>query len=151
MPCNPLVGTHSEPRKYAMKTRGRPFQAGNSGKPRGVRHRATQMIERILTEGAENVAQAAVTAAQNGDMTAARLVLDRVCPLRKGRPIMLSITAIDTPAEISAALSTITLAMCRAEISPEEAAVIAGVIKAKCELVSVVELEARIRELEGKA
>jgi hypothetical protein len=29
--------------------------------------------------------------------------------------------------------------------------VIAGVIKAKCELVSVVELEARIRELEARA
>jgi hypothetical protein len=109
------------------------------------------MIEKILTEGAESTAQATVTAAQNGDMTAARLVLDRVCPLRKGRPIMLSITAIDTPAEISAALSTVTLAMCRGEISPEEAAVIAGVIKAKCELVSVVELEARIRDLEARA
>jgi len=134
-----------------MKTRGRPFEAGNSGKPKGARHRATQMIEKILTEGAESAAQATVTAAQNGDMTAARLVLDRLCPLRKGRPIRLNIPTIDTPAEISAALSTVTAAMCRGEITPEEAVVIAGVIKAKSELVSVVELEARIRELEAKA
>lgn len=134
-----------------MNTRGRPFQPGNSGKPKGARHRATQMIENILAEGAEATARATVTAAENGDMTAARLVLDRVCPLRKGRPIRLSIPAIDTPAEISAALSTVTLAMCRGEITPEETAVIASVIKAKSELVSVVELEARIRELEARS
>lgn len=135
-------------RKYAGNTRGRPFQPGNPGKPRGARHRATQIIEKILTEGSEDVARATLTAAQDGDITAARLVLDRVCPLRKGRPIRLNIPPIDTPVEISAALSAVIEAMCRAEITGEEAAVIAGVIKTKSDLVSVVELEARIASLE---
>jgi len=35
-------------RKNAANTRGRPFQEGNSGKPKGARHRVTLAVEALL-------------------------------------------------------------------------------------------------------
>ena len=54
-------------------------QSGNpSGKPVGTRWRSTELVEGIMREGGESVARAIVVAAQGGDMTAAKVVIDRL-------------------------------------------------------------------------
>jgi hypothetical protein len=35
-------------RKSATKARGRPFEPGNSGKPKGTRHKVTMAVETFL-------------------------------------------------------------------------------------------------------
>lgn len=63
----------------------RPGQSGNpAGKPKGARHRATEMVEALLSGEAGEIARAVVEKAKEGDMTAARIVLDRIAPPRKG-------------------------------------------------------------------
>jgi len=64
-------------------------------------------------------------------MAAARLVLDRVCPPRKGRPVTLALSAIEGAADVAAALAGVTQAISDGEIAPEEASVIVTVIEAK--------------------
>ena len=89
-----------------------------------------------------------IEAAKVGDMTAARLVLERIYPVRKGRPVHLDLPEIETVADLPVALSALLSAMGHGEITPEEAAVVANVIEAKRRTLETVELEQRIAVLE---
>jgi hypothetical protein len=139
-----------------MNTRrvyGRPFQPGNPGKPKGARHKTTLIaeklaIEKLMEDDAEGVARRVIGAAKDGDMTAARLVLERIYPVRKGRPVHLDLPEIERVADLPVALSALLSAMGHGEITPEEAAVVANVIEAKRRTLETVELEQRIAVLE---
>jgi hypothetical protein len=139
-----------------MNTRrvyGRPFQPGNPGKPKGARHKTTLIaeklaIEKLMEDDAEGVTRRVIEAPKDGDMTAARLVLERIYPVRKGRPVHLDLPEIETVADLPVALSALLSAMGHGEITPEEAAVVANVIEAKRRTLETVELEQRIAVLE---
>ena len=92
----------------AKKQRGAPFrkgQSGNpSGKPRGTRNRTTVLAEKLMQDDARDIVQAVLAAAKNGDMTAARLILERISPVRKGRPVYLELPSVKTAADVSAAI-----------------------------------------------
>jgi hypothetical protein len=82
------------------KQRGRPFQKGTSGnpagRPRGARHRATVLAEKLMEEDVAKIVASVISAAKAGDMTAARVVLDRLVPVPKDRPICISLPKLET-------------------------------------------------------
>jgi hypothetical protein len=94
-----------DPRKYAGKSRGRPFEPGNAGKPKGARHRATMLAEQLISADIEAVTRAVIGAAEGGDMVAARLILERLVPVRKGRPIAFDLPACDDAMGINIAFA----------------------------------------------
>jgi hypothetical protein len=103
-----------------------------------------------MEEDAEAVSRRVIDAAKTGDMTAARLVLERICPVRKGRPVRLDLPAINAIADLPAALGAVLTAMSDGEVTPEEALVIANTLEAKRRMIETVELEQRIAALERK-
>ena len=114
----------------AKKQRGAPFrkgQSGNpSGKPRGTRNRTTVLAEKLMQDDAGDVVQAVLAAAKGGDMTAARLILERISPVRKGRPVYLELPSVKTAADVSAAIATLTMAMAAGDVTPDEAATVSA-------------------------
>jgi hypothetical protein len=74
--------------------------------------------------------------------------LDRVVPVRKGRPVQLDLPTIESATDVLAALSLTVAAMAEGEITPDEAAVVAGVLETKRKAIETVELEARLTHLE---
>ena len=106
------------------KQRGRPFEKGRSGnpkgKPKGARHQTTVLAEKLMEDDARDVVQAVLDAARSGDMTAARLVLERIAPVRKGRPVYLDLLTVQTAGDIAAAMSALTMAMGSGAVTPEE-------------------------------
>src|SRR4051812_42490407 len=46
--CDRNFPVENDTRKYAAKTRGRPFAPGNAGRPRGSRNRTTLAAETLL-------------------------------------------------------------------------------------------------------
>ena len=138
-----------------MKTRGKPFPKGNPGRPRGARHKATLAIEALLEGEAEAVGRKCIEMALDGDSTALRLVMERISPVRKGRPVQLSLPAINACADLPGAIGTVISAMSNGEVTPEEALTIANtieakrrMIEAKRRMIETVELEQRIAALE---
>ena len=115
------------------KQRGRPFEPGRSGnpagRPRGSRHAALVALDKIGAENAREVMQAVVDAARGGDMRAADILLSRLWPQRKGRPVALDLPVLNTAADVVAALAVTTAAMAEGTISPEEAGAVAAVIE----------------------
>jgi hypothetical protein len=69
------------------------------------------------------IGRKAVELAKSGDTVALRLCLERIAPVRKGRPISLLLPAISSPADVTSAMSAIDSQMAEGEITPEEAAV----------------------------
>ena len=134
---------------------GRPFQPGQSGNPagkrKGTRHRATVLAEKLMTDDSEAVVRAVVKAAKGGDMTAARLILDRIAPTRKGRPISLPVSSIKTSEEVTEAMSAVVASMASGALTPDEATAVANVIEVKRKAIETQELENRVIALERAA
>jgi hypothetical protein len=84
-------------------------------------------------------------------MAAARLVLDRVLPVRRGRSVRLNLPAIESATDATAALGVIVTAVGNGEISIDEAVGLASVIEAARRSLELVEVDRRLRELEQRA
>ena len=91
---------------------------------------------------------AVVAAAKGGDMRAADILLRRLWPERKGRPVQMDLPAIMAPSDIVAALGAVADAVAAGELSPEEGAAVAGILDAQRRAVETVEILARIAALE---
>jgi hypothetical protein len=97
--------------KNAANTRGRPFPAGNSGRPQGARNKKTLAAEILLEGQARALTRRAVQAALGGDMTAMRLCLERISPVRREAAIRVDIPPVNSAADVPAAISAIVSAV----------------------------------------
>ena len=89
-----------------------------------------------------------VEAAKGGDMRAADLILSRVWPVRKGRPVALAIPPITVATDVVTALGAVATAMAAGDITPDEAAAVASVLEVKRRSIETVDLTARIEAIE---
>jgi hypothetical protein len=98
----------------------------------GKRHAThiTMLAEKFMQDDVGNVVAAVVDAAVKGDMAAAKIILDRIAPARRGRPVSFELPRIETPADIANALGAVAGAMAEGELTPDEAGAVAGVIEA---------------------
>ena len=138
------------PRKYANNTRGKPFAAGNGGKPPGARHRVTRAIEELLEGEHEALTRKAIEKALEGDMTALRLCLDRLSPPRKDSPISITLPAVKSIDDALQASAAVLEAVAAGNITPEEAGRVMALLAAHRTIVETVDLEQRIIKLEEK-
>jgi hypothetical protein len=86
--------------------------------------------------------------AKQGDMQAATLVLQRIWPPRRGRPLRFDLPALNTTADLPRAVAAIVNAVSDGTLSPDEAQSIAAVLEQHRRAIETVELEQRIAALE---
>jgi hypothetical protein len=139
------------PRKSATKPRGRPFEPGNPGKPKGTRHRATLAVEALLEGEAEALTRKAIERALEGDATALRLCLDRLAPPRRDRPVSFAVAAVEGPDDALKAMGEVLSAMGNGELSPSEAGGVLAVVDGYLKAWQATELERRVAELEARS
>lgn len=135
-------------RKNAAKTRGQPFEKGNPGRPKGARHKTTILAEMLMADDVEAVVQAVIDKAKDGDMTAARIIMDRLVPLRRGRPTPFMLPNQDGADAVVQAFQSITSALAAGELTAEEASAIASVLDAQRKAYETASIEARLESLE---
>ena len=110
------------------------------------------LAEKLMEDDARAVVQSVLDAAKGGDMTAARLVLDRIAPPRKGRPVAFELPPVETAADVLAALGAVVRQVADGIITTEEGAAVAGLLEAKRKALETVEIERRLSALEeGKS
>jgi hypothetical protein len=134
---------------------GRPFERGQSGNPagkaKGARARVTMLAEKLLEDDRDAIVKAVIEAAKGGDPTAMRLCIERLIPVRKGRPVQFDLPALETAADVTKALGMIAEAMAAGELTPDEAGAVASVIDVKRRAIETTILEERIAALEKAA
>ena len=94
-----------------QRQRGRPFEKGNPGRPRGSRNKVTVALERLLEGKGEAVVAKVVEEALQGQPMAMRLVFERLMGSRHERPLTdLNLPPIQSAADGAAVAAAILAA-----------------------------------------
>lgn len=126
------------------------FAKGNPGKPRGSRHKATQAVQVLLDEATGQLTQKAINLALEGDTTALRLCLERVCPARKDIPVLFAMPDIKTADDAAIGARAIIEAVSVGDLTPIEGASVMGLIETYRRTLETTDIETRIKELESR-
>jgi hypothetical protein len=137
------------PRKSAKKTRGKPFQPGNAGKPKGTRNKTTLALEALLDGEAEALTRKAIEMALTGDGAAMRLVMDRILPPRKERPVMFTMPKLEKVGDAVKATAALAEAVANGDITPGEAGELSRLVDGFTKAVELHEIQQRLDKLEA--
>lgn len=137
----PIIASNGHP--IDPKT-GR-FMKGAPGRPKGSRNKVTLAIENMMEGEAEAITRHCIDLAKRGDPTAMKIVMDRIAPVRKGRPIP-KLEKRDGETSIEALLR----AVLEGEIAPEEGKEVVGLIESAARVAATQVLaDMRQRQMEA--
>ena len=129
-----------------------PYQIGQSGnpagRPRGARNKRTIALENIMEAESEVITRKAIEMAKGGHIAAIRMVIDRLAPVRKERPIDFELPALNTPADAVTASAAIAAAVSAGDLSPLEAAQLSKVVDGYVQALEAHSFEQRLAKLE---
>lgn len=135
----------------ASDTRFKPGQSGNpSGKPKGARNKFLMALEAIGEAEAEEIVRATIAKAKEGDAQAARTILERVWPARKGARMTFDLPAVTSAQDLPVAIAAVNQQAADGEISPDEAALIVSLLDAHRKAIETNDLAARLAALEER-
>ena len=134
------------PRKNAEFTRGRPFEKGNPGRPRGSKNRTTAIAQALLADEEIELVRKAMDLAKAGDVQMLKFLLDRLLP--KERLIKVDIPRLDFADEAIDAMAAISGAIAEGQITPSEGAALSSMISGYSRTLDVAELSKRIEAIE---
>ncbi|MEM8616784.1 MAG: DUF5681 domain-containing protein [Pseudomonadota bacterium] len=141
-------------RKNGSNTDGRntdgTFGPGNSGKPRGARHRVTRAIEALLDGQAEALTEKAIDLALEGDMAALRLCIERLAPARRDMPVAFELPQMESADDAASGASAVLSAVSKGELTPTDASHVMSLIDSFRRSLEATDLEKRIAALEAK-
>ena len=126
------------------------FGAGNTGRPKGARNKATQAVQALLEGEAEALSRKAVEMALAGDSVALRLCLDRLAPPRKDAPVQFPMPRMTSARDAAEAAGAVLDAVSLGDLTPIEGAQVMGLVDSYRRTLEVTVLEARVAALEGR-
>jgi uncharacterized protein DUF5681 len=130
------------------------FMPGVSGNPagrrRGTKTRKQALVESLFEGEVAEIAQKALELARGGNTECIRIVLDRVAPLRRGRPVNFKLPAVSDAADIVKCFNGILRSCADGTLTIEEAQALASVVEAGSRAILVRELEERLERLEAQ-
>lgn len=143
--------TTPKPKRKPPSKAWKPGQSGNpKGRPVGARNRATLLAAAMLDSEVEAITRAVIDAAKSGDMTAARICLERLVPPMRERPIRADIPSPTTAPECNAAQAAILAAVTGGDLMPGEGQALSAMVENQRRAIEMTELEQRIAALESR-
>ena len=130
------------------KPRGRPFKQGNSGRPPGSKNKVTRALEQLAEGHAEQVLQKVTEQALAGDVPSQKIILDRVYPPPKSRPINVRIPPINGPQDALSSIAAIFSAIREGQLTPDEIGALSLVVGRFIQIIELQDHESRIAALE---
>jgi hypothetical protein len=86
----------------------------------------------------------------DGDVGAARLILDRIAPVRRGRAVHLKIGEIGDAASVMNVHAALLTEVAAGRLTPEEAEPLSSMLAAYLKIVETVDIDRRLHELESR-
>ena len=125
------------------------FSAGNIGRPKGSRAKATIAIESLLQGQAEALTQTAVTKALEGDSVALRLCMERIAPAPKDQPVSFGLPKMKNALDASEAAGSVLTAVSEGELNSVEATRVMGLIESYRRTLELTDIEERLQALDA--
>jgi hypothetical protein len=129
-----------------VRPRGRPFEKGNGGRKLGSKNRATLVAEALLKGEEVELVRKAIELAKAGNVPMLKFLLDRILP--KERLVRVALPGLIGSPDGLEALAALIEAASTGQISPSEAAVLAGPVATYGRIIDVAELEERVEKAE---
>jgi len=128
----------------------KPGQSGNpAGCKTGSRHKATIAAQALLDGEGEALTRKCIELALAGDMTALRLCLERIVPVRRERALpTMVLPELRSARDAIDAVAGIVREAAAGNVTAQEAAAVVGLIEAWRKSFEVEDLEKRIQALE---
>jgi len=124
-----------------------PGQSGNSkGRPKGKSLKATELRKAIEAK-ADDILQAVIDAAVNGDMAACKMLLDRITPALKPQALSINLPVKKTLSEQG---NEIVRATMDGSIPPDIGSQLITALANQSRIVEIDELAKRVEVLEAK-
>jgi len=121
------------------------FKKGQSGNPSGRPKQDTANLKPLLAQHGESVLQKVIDAALEGDLTACKLVLDRLYPAIKSQAMPVNIPVGETLPETGNNIVTETMT---GNVPPDIGASLITALSNQAKLVEFTELSQRIERIE---
>jgi len=121
------------------------FEKGKSGNPSGRPKSDTANLKPLLAKHGKDVLQKVVDTALGGDLTACKLILDRLYPTIKAQAATININAKGTLAEQGQEVIASTLS---GDIPPDVSQMLLAGLANQAKLIETTELIERIEALE---
>ncbi len=130
------------------------FKKGKSGnprgKPKGARHKSSMMAEMLFEGGVEAVCEQVLSQAKEGNLHAAKIILDRLLPSRKDRLINFKLPHIEKASDVVEAGRMICCAVGKGEITPLEGESLSKILEIQAKNIELFDFGARLEEIESK-
>jgi len=130
----------------------KPGISGNpAGRPPGRRNHASELFDEVVNDDRFRlIVSKAATLAEEGNTACINTVLKLRVPAPRDIDVMqpVNLPSIETAADALAALRVIAEAAARAEIDADHARILTTIVMAFIETLKVVDLDARLREVE---
>jgi hypothetical protein len=131
------------------------FKKGESGNPKGrpmgSKHKVTLAALALLEGDLETITQVCVDKAKAGDLMAVKLILDKIIPNAKERPLSLQLPKIKSARDIPLALEAVMTAVSLGDINPGEGQALTTMLEAYRKGLEFTDIEARLRALEERS
>lgn len=132
----------------AGRNNGR-FTAGNPGRPKGARNKATIAAQSLLEGEAEALTRKAVDMALAGDIDALKLCLARIAPPRREAPVTFDLPELVSSEAAADAARAVLEAVATGELAPSEAATVLTIVDGWAEAQRQVERRQEAGKLFG--
>lgn len=120
------------------------------GRPVGSRNKVSLLVDETLAARSDELIQKVIEMALDGDSTAMKLCLERICPPRKDRAVAIDLPKIKKIDDTLSAMSTIASAAAEGELTPSEALHLSGVVEVYRKSVETTELNCRLKDIENQ-
>ncbi len=127
-------------------------QSGNpKGKTKGTKNKVTLAAEILLEGELENICRCLIQEALAGNMQAIKMVLDRIMPARKDRPIEIKLPELQNSSDALRAIAAIAESVGCGYISPSEGEALSRIVDAYVKAMEAHDYESRLIMLEEKS
>ena len=123
--------------------------SGNlAGRPQGSRNKATLLMEQMFEGAIEKLTRKVIEMAQEGNIGAMKICMERLLPPCEDRPIRLDLPAIENMAQVSAALTTVVAGIADGAITPREGEIVANILAVQTNVVATTDMDRRLKDVE---
>lgn len=134
-----------------MSTKFQKGKSGNpAGRPKGSRNRATLLAMAAMEGELDAIVKSIIDAAKKGDMAAARLVVDKLIPAAKDRPVNITLPGMQDIASCREAQGTVIAAVAEGELTPGEGEHLSAMIEHQRKGLEAETILARLAAIEER-